>query len=291
MYKIVNVLVLVLIIASCSDGDRNMEPNSSAMPEAQDFVMAYKGRAFKAVEYSAFAKDGVQPESKEVLIVAKSETGDIAELHMKDVNQADVSFNVARGALATLSYDAQGEINTCTTALTMDNDSAVTIELHDEINNTVTGSFAAVSCANLANQTHELSSGSFHVAYRDVDFQNRLDLVLDGMEVVPSDIFVKVIPEPMNTIQITGFNGGTQNYTLILKSDLAAGTYSMNEFDVAPYFFFTDDDLNQFDAISGTVTIDPYNQFDRVMTGRLNILTKSGQSEVLCEGEFEIFVF
>jgi len=65
----------------------------------------------------------------------------------------------------------------------------------------------------------------------------------------------------------------------------------MNEFDVAPYFFFTDDDLNQFDAISSTVTIDPYNQFDRVMTGRLNILTKSGQSEVLCEGEFEIFVF
>lgn len=291
MYRIFIVLVLVLVVASCSDGDRNMEPNSSAMPVAQEFEMAYMGRAFKAVEYSAYAKDGVQPESKEVLIVAKSETGDIAELHMKNVNQTDVSFNVARGALATLSFDAKDETNTCTTALTMDNDSSVMIELHDDINNTLKGSFTAVSCANLSNQTHQLSSGAFHVEYQEVDFRNRLNLVIDGTEVVPSDIFVKVIPEPMNTIQITGFNGGTQNYTLILKSDLAAGTYSMNEFDVAPYFFFTDDDLNQYDAMSGTVTLDPYNQFDRVMTGRLDILTKSGQKEVQCQGEFEIFVF
>ena len=235
--------------------------------------------------------DGDQPNTKQVLIVGQSASGDVAELQIKNVNQPEVSFNVARGAEASLSYRDADEMITCTTALTMDNDSSVNIEVHDSITNTLTGSFTAVNCATLASETNELSEGTFHVNYEEVEFQNKILFDIGGVEVDPSSVFLRIIPEPMNIIQIIGFNGGTENYTLILKSGLPAGTYRMNEFDVAPYFFFTDNDLNQYDAVSGTVTIEPYNKFDRILRGSFDILTQSDQTEVKCTGDFEIFVF
>ena len=116
-------------------------------------------------------------------------------------------------------------------------------------------------------------------------------LNLNGAPLIPAKVFVSVTSEPLNTIQVTGFNGGTESYTLVLKNDLPAGTYAMNQFDVSPYFFYSDADHNQYETVSGEVTIEAFDEFDRVLRGSFVADLVSGEEEVEAEGSFEIFVF
>ena len=191
------------------------------------------------------------------------------------------------GAAATFAIIENGD--KCTTALTMENDSSISIEQHDPAMNFVEGSFNGLECKG--EQTQEIGPGKFAVNYEVVLHQNSLSLALDGEEVIPAQTFVSITPEPLNTIQITGFNGGTESYTLILNKDLPAGTYEMNEFDVAPYFFFSDAAHNQFNATGGTVTLDDFDAFSRVLSGSFDVTTSSGSDEVHSTGEFEVFIF
>jgi hypothetical protein len=67
----------------------------------------------------------------------------------------------------------------------------------------------------------------------------------------------------------------------------------MNEFDFAPYFFYSDADLNQYETVSGQVTLEAFDEFDRVLRGSFiaELVSVTDATEVHCEGQFEIFVF
>ena len=275
-------LAVILAVVACS-GDR---PDTEPQVPPQTVGLSF-GSDFIASKIAAFSITDESQNTQRLLIIGESSTGKTAEILINDINKELSSFSVEKGAAATFAIIENGD--KCTTALTMENDSSISIEQHDPAMNFVEGSFNGLECKG--EQTQEIGPGKFAVNYEVVLHQNSLSLALDGEEVIPAQTFVSITPEPLNTIQITGFNGGTESYTLILNKDLPAGTYEMNEFDVAPYFFFSDAARNQFNATGGTVTLDDFDAFSRVLSGSFDVTTSSGSDEVHSTGEFEVFIF
>ena len=169
---------------------------------------------------------------------------EFAEFLIKDINRAHSSLSVERGAQASFTYSDSHQ--RCKTALTMNNDSSINIEQHDPVSNFIAGSFSGFQCGGSITST--IGAGTFAAKYQEVELENSLVLNLNGAPLIPAKVFVSVTSEPLNTIQVTGFNGGTESYTLVLKNDLPAGTYAMNQFDVSPYFFYSDADHNQYET-------------------------------------------
>lgn len=281
---------LLLIIASISCSNEPEKPIDSIQRPAQPF---FKFKAenvpFEANNFKAYIKKASHTGHRELLIVGQNPNGDISQIRVKNVLSSTSSFNAEAGSIASLSYTPLGQ-NKMTTELTTDNNSSLIIEKYDSLTNTITGKFDSVFCSNNAGVVYHISEGTFSLRYEDIIEEDELYLTLNQEEITPAMTFVKSIPEPLNTLQITGFNGGTESYTLILKNDLKQGTYQMHEFDVAPYFFYSDKDLNQFDAVTGTVTIESFDIMQRVLTGSFDANMRNGTNESKSSGEFSIFV-
>ena len=285
--KIIAIITTLCILIGCN-GDRNEgEPK---LPEPTDGIQfSIDDQTFSTTKVKAFTSEGEEENTTQMVIIGESEDGRLAEFLIKDINREQSSLSVEQGAQASFSYLDNGQL--CTTALTMNNDSSINIDQHDPVTNFIAGSFSGFECGGTIPNT--LGSGSFAVNYEEVELENSLLLNLNGTPLVPVMVFVNVTSEPLNTTQVTGFNGGTESYTLILKNDLPAGTYAMNEFDVAPYFFYSDADLNQYETVSGHVTIEDFDEFERVLRGEFvaELVSGSSAEEVHCEGSFEFFVF
>lgn len=271
-----------------SCGGDNQEGNSGTPPKAPSFSFEYEsGQLFKAQEFKAFAVEAEEEGAKKVLIVAADGAGATAELQIKNINRPSSSFSVEKGAQAGFTLNSADLY--CTTALTMDNDSSLNIDAHDETTNYLSGHFVGFDCQGSSTKT--MGRGSFAVNYQDVLDENQLTLEINGETIEPEMVFVSVTPDPISTIRITGFNGGTESYTLILKKDKYNGTYQMNEFDVTPYLFFSDADQNQYNALSGSVSLSSFDEFERTLTGSFEAEMLSGAEKSNCRGEFKIFVF
>ncbi len=280
------IAILIILSAVGCSGDRN--EGEQKMPEAPAGIQfAFEDQAFTAAKVKAYTADGEDENTTQMIIVGESEDGRFAELIIKDIDKEQSSLSVEKGAQASFTFIDDDQ--RCTTALTMNNDSSINIDQHDPVTNLIAGSFNGFECGGAVTNT--VGAGTFSVNYEEVLLENSLVLNLNGEPLVPAMVFVNITNEPLNTIQVTGFNGGTESYTLILKNDLPAGTYAMNEFDVAPYFFYSDADHNQYETVSGEVTIENFDEFERVLRGEFVAELVSGEEEVHCEGSFEIFVF
>jgi len=276
---------MIFCLMSCG-GDNQDSINQP--PLAPSFSFEYDdGKLFEAQEFKAFAEDTEEEGAKRVLIIASDASGATAELQIKNINKSSSSFSVEKGAQAAFTLNSS-ELY-CTTALTMDNDSSINIDNNDTVTNFLSGHFLGFDCTGSTTRT--FGKGAFAVTYEDIAVKNAISLDIDGEEFEPDMVFVNVTPEPVATIRITGFNGGTESYTLILKKDKYDGTYQMNEFDVTPYFFYSDANQNQFDAQSGFVSISAFDVFERTLSGSFEAHMKSGTEERICKGEFNIFVF
>lgn len=281
------IFSIICTLLACS-GDRNdSEPSNQIITEEIKFTI--EDQSFNATKMKAFVAAGEEENTSQLVIVGESANGSLAEFHIKNISKEQSSFSVEKGAEASFNYKNGNEV--CTTALVMDNDSSINIEQHDPATNFISGSFNGFECGGTIENT--VGAGNFAITYEEVELENSLLLNLNGSPLVPAMVFVSETPAPINTTQVTGFNGGTESYTLILKNDLPPGTYAMNEFDVAPYFFYSDADLNQYETVSGSVTLEAFDDFDRVLRGSFiaELLSVSGADQVHCEGDFEIFIF
>ncbi len=281
------LLSLLCVLLACSGERTEGEQPTSAPTERIQFV--FDSNSFTASKIKAYTAPGEEENTTQLVVVGESEDGQLAEFHLKNISRESSSLSVEKGAEASFTYRHNDDL--CTTALTMDNDSSINIDQHDPVTNLISGSFSGFDCGGSIENT--VGAGSFAVTYEEVTLENSLLLDLNATPLVPAMVFVSATPEPINTIQITGFNGGTESYTLILKNDLPAGTYAMNEFDFAPYFFYSDADLNQYETVSGQVTLEAFDEFDRVLRGNFvaELVSVTDAAEVHCEGQFEIFVF
>ncbi len=281
------LLSLICVFVACS-GERSEGEPPVPLPE-EGIQFAIDDNNFNASKIKAFTAPGEEENTTQLIIVGASPEGHLAEFHIKNISKERSSFSVEKGAEASFSYRTDNEH--CTTALIMNNDSSLNIEQHDPVTNFISGSFSGFECGG--NIENTVGAGNFAVTYEEVTLENSFLLDLNAAPLVPAMVFVSATPEPINTIQITGFNGGTESYTLILKNDLPAGTYAMNEFDFAPYFFYSDAELNQYETVSGQVTLEAFDEFDRVLRGNFiaELVSVTDATEVHCEGQFEIFVF
>jgi len=278
------VLGVMIVLAIGCTGERSEGEQKRSLPGMQ---FSLGDKSFNSNNIKAFTSEGEEENTKKMVIVSENEDGGLAELYIKNIDKNHLSFSVEKGAEVSFRYKDDQIL--CTTALTMNNDSSLNIDQHDPVTNFISGSFSGFDCAGTMDNS--IGAGRFAVNYEEVSLQNSLLLDLDDSPLVPGMVYVNVTPEPMNTIQITGFNGGTESYTLILKKDLPAGNYEMHEFDVAPYFFFSDAEHNQYETTSGEVTLEPFDEFTRILRGTFTADLTSDVGDVKCEGSFEIFVF